>query len=387
MDQLAIAKPLCKAAYRVLHAQDIGIGFARAIRAAVSGRPGGVYLDLPAKLFAQVMNADAGAKSLVKVIDAGAGADPRAGRGQARARRAEGRQASADHPRQGRRLRPGRRCDPRPGREERRAVPADEHGQGPAARHASAVRRRRALDGAEGFRRRDADRRPAQLAPVARQGQDLGRRAEEVHPGRHRAQGDGQQRRDRGPRGGRHRLLRGGAARGHGRQLVGGARRLDGRGQGQARRERRQDGAAPDEQQVTDGLSRRAGRAAHDHQGAAGRHPGQRGRQHARPRARRDRHVQAAQAARRRHLGRHGRRHGLGHRRRRGDRPSRARDRGRQRLRLLGHGGRDDLPLPAAGLRRDLQQRRHLSRHRPERQRRARIPRRRFSSRARATTR
>jgi oxalyl-CoA decarboxylase len=70
MDQLAIAKPLCKAAFRVLHAQDIGIGFARAIRAAVSGRPGGVYLDLPAKLFGQVMNAEAGKKSLVKVIDA-----------------------------------------------------------------------------------------------------------------------------------------------------------------------------------------------------------------------------------------------------------------------------------------------------------------------------
>jgi oxalyl-CoA decarboxylase len=70
MDQLAIAKPLCKAAYRVLHAQDIGIGLARAIRAAVSGRPGGVYLDLPAKLFSQVMNADAGARSLVKVTDA-----------------------------------------------------------------------------------------------------------------------------------------------------------------------------------------------------------------------------------------------------------------------------------------------------------------------------
>src|ERR1700726_154594 len=69
MDQLAIAKPLCKAAFRVLHAADIGIGVARAIRAAVSGRPGGVYLDLPAKLFSQVMNADAGAKSLVKVID------------------------------------------------------------------------------------------------------------------------------------------------------------------------------------------------------------------------------------------------------------------------------------------------------------------------------
>ncbi|WP_029004992.1 oxalyl-CoA decarboxylase [Azorhizobium doebereinerae] len=70
MDQLAIAKPLCKAAFRVLHAADIGIGVARAIRAAVSGRPGGVYLDLPAKLFSQVMDAAAGEKSLVKVIDA-----------------------------------------------------------------------------------------------------------------------------------------------------------------------------------------------------------------------------------------------------------------------------------------------------------------------------
>jgi oxalyl-CoA decarboxylase len=69
MDQLAIAKPLCKTAFRVLHAADIGIGVARAIRAAVSGRPGGVYLDLPAKLFGQVMDAAAGEKSLVKVID------------------------------------------------------------------------------------------------------------------------------------------------------------------------------------------------------------------------------------------------------------------------------------------------------------------------------
>ncbi len=69
MDQLAIAKPLCKAAYRILHAEDIGIGIARAIRAAVSGRPGGVYLDLPAKLLGQVMEAEAGRNSLVKVID------------------------------------------------------------------------------------------------------------------------------------------------------------------------------------------------------------------------------------------------------------------------------------------------------------------------------
>jgi oxalyl-CoA decarboxylase len=69
MDQLAIAKPLCKAAFRVLHADDIGVGVARAIRAAVSGRPGGVYLDLPAKLFAQTMDAEAGRKSLIKVVD------------------------------------------------------------------------------------------------------------------------------------------------------------------------------------------------------------------------------------------------------------------------------------------------------------------------------
>src|SRR5579885_1898651 len=69
MDQLAVAKPLCKAAFRILHAQDIGIGIARAIRAAVSGRPGGVYLDLPAKLFGQVLSAEEGRKSLVNVID------------------------------------------------------------------------------------------------------------------------------------------------------------------------------------------------------------------------------------------------------------------------------------------------------------------------------
>src|SRR5256885_11786825 len=69
MDQLAIAKPLAKAAFRVLHAEDIGVGIARAIRAAVSGRPGGVYLDLPAKLFAQTLDVEVGKKSLIKVVD------------------------------------------------------------------------------------------------------------------------------------------------------------------------------------------------------------------------------------------------------------------------------------------------------------------------------
>jgi oxalyl-CoA decarboxylase len=36
----------------------------------VSGRPGGVYLDLPAKLFSQTMDAVAGKNSLIKVVDA-----------------------------------------------------------------------------------------------------------------------------------------------------------------------------------------------------------------------------------------------------------------------------------------------------------------------------
>ena len=69
LDQLAIAKPLAKAAFRVLHAEDIGVGIARAIRAAVSGRPGGVYLDLPAKLFAQSIPAETGHSTLIKVVD------------------------------------------------------------------------------------------------------------------------------------------------------------------------------------------------------------------------------------------------------------------------------------------------------------------------------
>ena len=69
MDQLAIARPLCKAAFRVLHAEDIGVGLARAVRAAVSGRPGGVYLDLPAKVFAQSVPADLAKRSLIKVVD------------------------------------------------------------------------------------------------------------------------------------------------------------------------------------------------------------------------------------------------------------------------------------------------------------------------------
>ncbi len=69
LDQMNTAKPFAKASFRVNHAQDIGIGIARAIHVAVSGRPGGVYLDLPAAVLGAVLDAEAGQKSLVKVVD------------------------------------------------------------------------------------------------------------------------------------------------------------------------------------------------------------------------------------------------------------------------------------------------------------------------------
>ena len=70
LDQMNAAKPYAKAAYRVDRAEDIGIGLARAIRAAVSGRPGGVYLDLPGDVLAATLDAETGARSLVRVVDA-----------------------------------------------------------------------------------------------------------------------------------------------------------------------------------------------------------------------------------------------------------------------------------------------------------------------------
>jgi oxalyl-CoA decarboxylase len=70
LDQMTAAKPYAKAAYRVERPEDIGIGIARAIRAAVSGRPGGVYLDLPGEVLGAILNAEIGAKSLVRVVDA-----------------------------------------------------------------------------------------------------------------------------------------------------------------------------------------------------------------------------------------------------------------------------------------------------------------------------
>src|SRR6266852_4644272 len=70
LDQMNAAKPYAKAAYRVDRAEDIGIGLARAIRAAVSGRPGGVYLDLPGSVLGATLDAETAARSLVQVVDA-----------------------------------------------------------------------------------------------------------------------------------------------------------------------------------------------------------------------------------------------------------------------------------------------------------------------------
>jgi oxalyl-CoA decarboxylase len=69
MDQLAAAKPFAKAAYRVSRAEDIGRGVARAIRTAVSGRPGGVYLDIPAAVLGEVIDAERGAATLWRVVN------------------------------------------------------------------------------------------------------------------------------------------------------------------------------------------------------------------------------------------------------------------------------------------------------------------------------
>jgi oxalyl-CoA decarboxylase len=69
LDQLAAAKPFAKAAYRVNRVEDIGRGIARAIRTAVSGRPGGVYLDIPATVLGQIADSAAGRASLRRVVD------------------------------------------------------------------------------------------------------------------------------------------------------------------------------------------------------------------------------------------------------------------------------------------------------------------------------
>lgn len=69
LDQLNIAKPLVKAAYRVNKAEDIPTGVVRAYRAAISGRPGGVYLDITTPALGQVLDHDVAEALLQTPVD------------------------------------------------------------------------------------------------------------------------------------------------------------------------------------------------------------------------------------------------------------------------------------------------------------------------------
>lgn len=69
MDQLNFAKPFAKAAYRIDKPEQIALGVARAIRAASSGRPGGVYLDVPAALLGATMDQAAAEATIYEVND------------------------------------------------------------------------------------------------------------------------------------------------------------------------------------------------------------------------------------------------------------------------------------------------------------------------------
>ena len=69
LDQLNAARPFVKAAYRISRVEDIGRGIARAIRTAISGRPGGVYLDIPGDVLGQAMDAGAAADTVWRVVD------------------------------------------------------------------------------------------------------------------------------------------------------------------------------------------------------------------------------------------------------------------------------------------------------------------------------
>ena len=69
LDQLAIAKPLVKAAYRVNDIKDIPTAVVRAYRAAVSGRPGGVYLDVTTPCLGAIIDRDEAEKLFYKPVD------------------------------------------------------------------------------------------------------------------------------------------------------------------------------------------------------------------------------------------------------------------------------------------------------------------------------
>ena len=321
MDQLAIAKPLCKAAFRVLHAADIGIGVARAIRAAVSGRPGGVYLDLPGKLFSQVMDAEAGAKSLVKVIDPAPAQLP----APAAVTRALDLLKGAKRPLiiLGKGAAYAQADDQIRALVEKSGIPflpmsmakgllPDTHPQSAGAARSTVLKDADVVmligarlnwllshgkgktwgePGSKKFIQIDIEPREmdSNVEIVAPLVGDIGSCVSALLEGM-----DGTVAGPTGGLGRRHQCAQGS--------------------------EHRQDVVEADERFGADGLPQRARCTAHRHQRAAGCHPRQRRRQHPRSRARCHRHVSTAQTPGRRHLGRHGHRNGLCRRGRRGDR-------------------------------------------------------------------
>ena len=69
LDQLNTARPLVKAAFRCSYAKDIPAAVARAYRAAVSGRPGGVYIDMTTPALGEVMDAAEAEKLFYTPVD------------------------------------------------------------------------------------------------------------------------------------------------------------------------------------------------------------------------------------------------------------------------------------------------------------------------------
>ena len=349
MDQLNAAKPYAKAAYRVLHAEDIGIGVARAIRAAVSGRPGGVYLDLPAKLLAQTMDAVKAQQSLVRVIDAA----PRQLPAPDSVKRALDVLKSAKRPL----ILLGKGAAYAQADAEIRAfveqsgIPylpmsmakgllPDTHEQSASAARSFVLQEADVVVligarlnwllshgkgktwGAEPKQFIQIDISPTEIdsnvaiaAPVIG---DIGSCVSALLR--------------------RHRC-----------ELHEAERRVDRRDRRAQEQEPRQDGRDARQESVADELPQRAARDPRRAEDAPGHQRRQRRRQHARLRAQHHRHVRAAQALRLGHVGNHGHRHGLRDRRGGHERQTGRRDRRRQRVRLQRHGTRNHLPLRPAG--------------------------------------
>lgn len=78
LDQLNTARPFVKAAFRCSHAKDIPAAVARAYRAAVSGRPGGVYIDMTTPALAEIMDASEVEKLFYEPVDPASAVAPNA---------------------------------------------------------------------------------------------------------------------------------------------------------------------------------------------------------------------------------------------------------------------------------------------------------------------